>query len=126
MSQVMTLDTRRVPQGMVVRLAGRFDAQGAEEVKKSLQLLAEATTNRLVIEMSEVPFIDSAGLAVLVSVLKRVRKAGGSVSLCGVQPQAHTVFTLTMLDQVFPIFASVEEALGERGRTADDVQSALN
>jgi len=111
MSEMLTLETRSVQQGMVVRLDGRFDAEGSEGVKQIIQQLAEATTEKLIIDMSDVSFIDSAGLSVLVSALKRARRAGGDVLLCGLQPQAQTVFTLTMLDQVFPISPTAETAL---------------
>jgi len=47
----------------------------------------------------------------LVSVLKRARRVGGNVLLCGVQPQARTVFRLTMLDQVFQISPTLDAAL---------------
>jgi len=65
----------------------------------------------LIVDLAEVPFIDSAGLATLVSALKLVRRVGGSVLLVGVQPQARTVFCLTMLDQVVTIHPTIEAAL---------------
>jgi anti-sigma B factor antagonist len=61
--------------------------------------------------LAQVPFIDSAGLAALVSALKLTRRAGGNVLLSGVPPQARTVFSLTMLDQAFTIHPSIEAAV---------------
>jgi anti-sigma B factor antagonist len=111
MNETLILQTNSTPQGVVVRLEGRFDAEGAEGIKQPMQQLAETTVGKLVIDMSQVSFIDSAGLSVLVSTLKRARSVGGNVVLGAVQPQALTVFKLTMLDQVFSISPTVESAL---------------
>ena len=94
-----------------VALVGRFDARNAQTVKETLKQLVDAGAIHLIVDLAEVPFIDSAGLATLVSTLKLVRRVGGSVLLAGVQPQARTVFSLTMLDQVFSIHPTVEAAL---------------
>jgi anti-sigma B factor antagonist len=94
-----------------VVLGGRFDARNAQTVKETLQQLVEEGTNQLIVDLAQVPFIDSAGLAALVSALKATRREGGSVLLSGIQPQARTVFSLTMLDQVFTIHATLDEAL---------------
>jgi len=98
-----------------VTLVGRFDARNAQTVKETLKQLADGGVTHLVVDLAQVPFIDSAGLATLVSILKLVRRTGGNVLLAGVQPQARTVFSLTMLDQVFTIHPTVEAALASLG-----------
>ncbi len=98
-----------------VALVGRFDARNAQTVKEALKQLVDGGATYLIVDLAEVPFIDSAGLATLVSALKLVRRVGGKVLLAGVQPQARTVFSLTMLDQVFTIHPTVEAALASLG-----------
>jgi anti-sigma B factor antagonist len=98
-----------------VALVGRFDARNAQTVKEALKQLVDGGVTHLVVNLAQVPFIDSAGLAALVSTLKLVRRVGGSVLLAEVQPQARTVFSLTMLDQVLTIHPTVEAALASRG-----------
>jgi len=108
----ITIHTRQVnPQCATVALDGRLDASNAQTLKESLEQLIDGGTTHLVVDLGQVPFIDSAGLAALVSALKATRRVGGNVLLAGVQPQARTVFSLTMLDQVFAIHPSVETAL---------------
>jgi anti-sigma B factor antagonist len=94
-----------------VALVGRFDARNAQTVKEALKQLVDGGVTHLIVDLAQVPFIDSAGLATLVSALKLARRVGGSVLLVEVQPQARTVFSLTMLDQVFTIHPTVEAAL---------------
>jgi len=108
----ITIHTRQVTeQCATVALDGRLDANNTQPLKESLEQLIDGGTSYLVVDLAQVPFIDSAGLAALVSALKATRRVGGNVLLSGVQPQARTVFSLTMLDQVFAIHPNVEAAL---------------
>jgi anti-sigma B factor antagonist len=108
----ITIHTEKVNEGCAaVTLAGRLDARNAQTVKESLLQLVDGGITQLVVDLKEVPYIDSAGLAALVSALKSTRRAEGNIMLSGVQPQARTVFSLTMLDQVFSIHPSIEAAL---------------
>jgi anti-sigma B factor antagonist len=108
----ITIHTQQVNEHCAsVTLAGRLDAGNAQMIKETLIQLINGGAIHLVVDLAQVPFIDSAGLAALVSALKATRRVGGSVSLSGVQPQARTVFSLTMLDQVFAIHPSLEAAL---------------
>lgn len=108
----ITIHTQQVNERCAsVTLAGRLDAGNAQMIKETLMQLINGGAIHLVVDLAQVPFIDSAGLAALVSALKATRRVGGSVLLSGVQPQARTVFSLTMLDQVFAIHPSLEAAL---------------
>jgi anti-sigma B factor antagonist len=108
----ITIHTKQVNEHCAaVALDGHLDASNAQTLKESLDQLIDGGTTQLVVDLTQVPFIDSAGLAALVSTLKATRRVGGNVLLTGVQPQARTVFSLTMLDQVFAIHPDVEAAL---------------
>jgi anti-sigma B factor antagonist len=108
----LTIRTRQVNETCVsLVLAGRLDAKNAPTIKETLAQFIERGNTHLIVDLGQVPFIDSAGLAALVSALKATRRVGGNVLLSSVQPQARTVFSLTMLDQVFGIHPSVDAAV---------------
>jgi anti-sigma B factor antagonist len=108
----ITIHTKQVNEHCAaITLAGRLDASNSQTLKESLEQLIDGGIIYLVVDLEQVPFIDSAGLAALVSALKATHRVGGNVLLSRVQPQARTVFSLTMLDQVFAIHPSVEAAL---------------
>ena len=108
----ITIHTEQVNERCAtISLAGRLDARNAQTTKESLRQLIDRDINLLIVDLGQVSFIDSAGLASLVSALKSARRAEGNVMLSSVQPQARTVFSLTMLDQVFTIYPSLEAAL---------------
>lgn len=91
---------------------GRLDTLRALEFRKQLQTVLDSGIKNLVLDLSQTPFLDSAGMAVLVSALKQCRERGGDARM--VWPQAEPVkriLTLTKFDRVFDMKASVEEAL---------------
>lgn len=101
-------------QGEVVKIEiqeERMDAHNSSDLKEQmLQLFDEGKCN-LIIDLSEVRFVDSSGLGALVSGFKNASAREGSLKLCSLQPQVRSMFELTRLHRVFEIFASVEEAL---------------
>jgi anti-sigma B factor antagonist len=96
---------------VVVRPIGRIDVETAPALRENLKQIAETTPTLVVVDLKGVEFIDSSGLSALVSGLKALRQGGGSICLSRPHPQALTALRLTLLDRVFPIFPSVDEAL---------------
>lgn len=104
------------PELCLMKLNGRLDARSSQNVKDVLGRVIGDGVVQIAIDMEQVPFIDSSGLSALVSGLKGARKHGGSVVLCKVQPQARTIFSLTMLDKVFSIYSDLDTALSSFGQ----------
>lgn len=65
----------------------------------------------LIVDLTEVSFIDSTGLGVLVTALKHTREAGGSLDVVVAAPRVLKVLALTGLDVVIPLHATLDEAL---------------
>jgi anti-sigma B factor antagonist len=101
------LSERRV----VLGLSGRLDATTAPDFKARLKRLVGDGYAQLVIDLTDVPFIDSSGLAALVSGLKAAREASGTLKLVGLNEQTRTVFRVTLLDRVFAFYPDVNEAI---------------
>ncbi len=95
---------------ILLRLNGRLDATTSPQVRETLQTLLEQDRPKIIIDLQDVPFIDSSGLASLVSGLRMAREKDGIIALSAIQPQAQTVFRLTMLDRIFPIHPTSAEA----------------
>ena len=101
----------------VLKLSGHLIGQAAPDVKARLKRLVEEGHNHLVVDLTLVPYTDSAGLAALVSGLKAAREAGGTLDLVGLDGQTLKVFRLTLLDRVFehhPDLDSALEAISKR------------
>ena len=89
----------------------RLDAHNSGDLKNEMLSLFEDGKNQLVIDLSEVRFIDSSGLGALVSGYKNASARNGNLKLCALQPQVKSMFELTRLHRVFEIYPGAEEAL---------------
>jgi anti-sigma B factor antagonist len=109
----MKLTTSPVDQHqIVVSIDGRLDAETCNTLKQAFHDHAANGVQWVTVEMSQVTFIDSSGLSALISGLKTLRQAGGSLNLAAVGTQARTALRLTLLDTVLPIYGTVPEAIG--------------
>jgi anti-anti-sigma factor len=84
----------------------RLDAFSAPALRRRLDELATQGVHDFIIDLSATPFMDSAGMAVLVSLLRRSRQAGGSVKL--IWPRSEAVRRTLQLTQFDRIFEFVE------------------
>ncbi len=94
-----------------IHLSGRLDAQAGPTLKEMWQHYGEQGINTVLLDLTDVEFIDSIGISALVSGLKQMRARGGDLKLIGLQPSARAIFELMMLDQVFEIYETEEAAL---------------
>lgn len=65
----------------------------------------------LLVDMSKVPMLDSAGLGLLIAFLKQIRKRAGDLHFCGLQKRIGLVFDITRTKRLFGIHATREDAL---------------
>lgn len=104
--------TERALRVVTVAPRGRIDAFSAPELREQVDILIEDGAHHFVLDLTNVPFLDSAGLAVLVSVLKRSRLQGGNVRLVlPTDEAARRILHLTKFDRVFDIADSADAAL---------------
>jgi anti-anti-sigma factor len=104
--------TDHIIRTVVVTPHGRVDAFSSPELRERLDQLLADGANMFVIDLSDVPFLDSAGMAVLVSGLKRARHANGDVKLVWPKEEAaRRILRLTRFDRVFSMADSVDAAI---------------
>ena len=96
---------------LVVDVAGDLDARSAGDLKLTLNEKIEGGKVWILVNLSEVPYMDSAGLGVLVSGLKNTNRQNGDLRLWGLQPDVRNIFELTRLNKVFQIFEDEGAAL---------------
>jgi anti-sigma B factor antagonist len=103
-----TADGRQV---VVMKPTGRLDITTAWQFRLKLQECISTVSPHVIVNLSEVGFIDSSGLTSLVAGMRDADKLRGSFRLCKVHPEAKLVFEVTMMDSVFEIFETEAEAL---------------
>lgn len=107
----MQLQSRSVQNVQILSLEGRFDTYTASVAREWIEAASADEPANIVINLSEVTFVDSTALSTLVRGMKRTRSRNGNLHLCGLQQSVRMVFELTRLDKVFDIFVIEEDAV---------------
>jgi anti-sigma B factor antagonist len=110
------LSTREGDGQVIVALRGVLDVADAASVAVALTAAA-ARQRDIIIDLAGLEFIDSSGVAALVRGRRQARHAGGELLLAAPQQQVLRVLTLTRLIDVFPVYASVAEAVSSAGHS---------
>lgn len=107
----MEISQKEYKRVNVVTILGRIDSATAGEFETNLVELAERGRNNIVLDMSDVEFISSAGLRVLVTIRKAVQSAGGDLVLA--EPSERVIDTLEIagLDVLFTAHPDRETAI---------------
>jgi anti-anti-sigma factor len=98
-------------QSKVVPLEGEIDLHISPRITTTLNAAVKAKPRNLVIDMGNVSYIDSSGLAVLIEAMQKVEKYGGKFALAGLQENVKPIFEIARLDQVFRIYPDIDSAL---------------
>ncbi len=94
-----------------------LDSVGVEAIASELYALVdERAIKRIVLDFSDVRFLSSQMLGVLIALHKKISDLGGSFVICGLQPELHRVFKITRLDKILQFAPSQEKALAAFGR----------
>jgi anti-anti-sigma factor len=88
---------------VVAKLAGRLDSSSAPSVEEQLTRLVGSGAPRLAIDLSNLEYISSAGLRVLLLVARKVQQAHGKLALFGLAPGVHDVFSVSGFDTIFTV-----------------------
>jgi anti-sigma B factor antagonist len=108
----MDISTREAGNATVVDVTGDITLYNSPEVRRVLMdLLKEKRRPRVIVNMLNVKYIDSAGVASLVEGLKVSRDLKSSFALYGLSRTAREVLELTRLIKVFEVYNTEEEAL---------------
>ena len=110
----MDLSPRRFADAVVLAPAGRIDQNSAESFKAALAPHMErcaAGQDRVVLDLSRVDYISSAGLRVLMLARKQAKVQGGALAVTGLGSVVKEIFEISRFTVVFDIYATVRDAL---------------
>ena len=96
---------------VVVSARGRLDGSTSQAFGARLEKLAATSEPRLVVDFSGIDFVSSAGLRVVLTVLKRVKAAHGMLALCSVQDPVREVLDITGFTGMLDVHAGRTEAM---------------
>jgi anti-sigma B factor antagonist len=104
------VETIEAGGSVVIAVHGQADLHTAPELRTAITAAIDRGASGLVIDLSEATFIDSMTLGVLLGAVKRLRPSGGKVTVVCVDPHIRRIFEITLLDRVFSLHASRDDA----------------
>lgn len=117
MSQIQT-GTELVPSArkdgdaVIASVSGEIDLHNSPELRNALlNVLLKDKPKKLVLNLGQVPYMDSSAIAVLVEALRRVQRGGGKICLTNLQPRVKGLLEIARLNAIFTIAADEAEAL---------------
>ena len=108
----MQIEERQVGDVMILDLAGKLTiGEGDELLKDKINSVIHQGHTKLVLNLAEVPYVDSAGLGQMVSTLHTVNRQGGTLKLLNLTKRIEDLLSITKLLTVFDAFENEQEAL---------------
>ena len=92
----------------IFQIDGEINISTSPELKKHFE---KKLIKKVVIDLEKVSYIDSSGLATLVELLKKTKSQSGNLGLSGMSDKVKSLFEITKLDRLFPIFPNQQEAV---------------
>jgi anti-anti-sigma factor len=107
----MEFATLRIEDVLVVQVPeDALNAANSSQFKRMMKPLLEEN-RKVLFDMGDIQFLDSAGCGALLSCLRHVNGNGGQLRLCSVQKPVQTLFKLVRIDRIIAMHGSREEAL---------------
>lgn len=104
-------DVTRLANTAILRCAGRIDLSNAESFRE--QLLDCLSTATVIVDLSQVEYVSSAGLRSLMIAAKAAKAADLELAVAALTPAVKEIFTISRFDLVVPCFTSVRDAVAK-------------
>jgi len=105
-------------RALVIHVDGELDVFTAPRLKEAVDSGMAQGHQQMVVDLTNVAFIDSTALGVLVGSLRRVRAEDGDLRLVMNNPHLEKMFRITGFDSMFSIHRSVEDAMLDEAESA--------
>ncbi len=110
----MNLELRKQGSAAVIAVEGRVDTVTAPDLEERILEWVDQGESHLVLDLSDVEYVSSAGLRALLVIAKTAKSCGGGLACCRLQDMVKRVFEVSGFTAVIPVYATLEEALPAR------------
>ncbi len=107
----MQISTRTSNDIHIVAITGSLDSTTSPEAQKSLDAVL-AGARKVALDFSQLDYISSAGLRILLGAAKQLRAKGGTLGMFGLNQSVREVFDISGFSSILPVYQSESEALG--------------
>ncbi|MBF0318258.1 MAG: STAS domain-containing protein [Nitrospirae bacterium] len=106
----MKIDTTVHSGYTAISIAGEIDMYSSPALRDTLLTMAKKKEAIVIINLKDVKYIDSSGIATFVEALKKMLSYGGKLKMAQVPDRVMEIFNFSKLDKVFDIYGSIEDA----------------
>jgi anti-anti-sigma factor len=107
----MEIQQEQLANAKVVRAAGRIDGVSAAGFETTVLACLDSLPGRLVLDLSGVEYVSSAGLRAVLMAAKRAKNTGCTLAVCGLREPVREVFEVSGFGTVIALYSTVDEAL---------------
>ncbi len=94
----------------VYKIIGRIDPETAVEFENTMRLFQKQEKN-ILLDFSQIAYINSFGIGILVDTQKNIVKNNGTIKICGLSESIKKIFQITYLTRVFEIYDDISQAV---------------
>jgi anti-sigma B factor antagonist len=107
----MVVKEKKVGEAVVLMVDGEINFNTSPDFRKAFLKVIEAKSQKVVVNLSSVAYVDSSGLATLVEAHQKVKSAGGKLKLTNLSAKVKSLFEITKLEKLFDIQPTEEDAV---------------
>ena len=101
----------RIDNALILKPGGRVDGQNALEFQAAIDSAIDATNDSVILELSDLSYISSAGLRVILLLAKTLRSRNVQFSMCSISDTVKDVFEISGFGKIIPTHATRDDAL---------------
>lgn len=107
----ITIESKQLGDALVARIVGdSLETENVASFRSAIGPILERS-KRIVLDLSQVSFMDSTGLGAMLSCLRTVKGKGGSLKLSDLTPEVRQLFEMVLMDRVFEIYPTTDAAI---------------
>jgi len=108
----LPIEITTADQSTIFKPVGDIDMSRSPHLRTALaEVQRPAPDKRIIINLEEVPYMDSSGVATLVEAMQIARKHGGQIKLCNLNQRVLSIIEIARLDTIFKIYPTLEDAV---------------
>lgn len=108
----MEISTKEYRRAAIITIGGRIDTSTSTQFEDKINELIAGNQHNLVMDFTDVDFLSSSGLRILVTTRKKLREMGGDIVLASPSQRATDSIEIAGLDKLFTSYPNREEAIG--------------
>jgi anti-anti-sigma factor len=107
----MEIFNEKKGENLIITIKGRLDAATSPEAQKAIDKIIEEDDSRILFNLSELEYLSSGGLRVILGVAKEIKRKAGKLVLCGLNQFVKEVFVVSGFDALISIEDTVEAGI---------------